>query len=99
MVYQIIFRQRFKIKLENTLNYLEGEFGFAVSQKFALTVERKLKTLQQQPFIGRTSATFPNIKSISASIHNRIYYRIKGKNIIVFNMYDTRINPKRNKLE
>jgi len=99
MVYQIIFRQKFKTKLENTLNYLEGEFGFTVSQKFALTVERKLKTLQQQPFIGRTPPTFPNIKSISASLHNRIYYRIQGRKIIVLNMYDTRINPKRNRFE
>jgi hypothetical protein len=29
--------------------------------------------------------------------HNRIFYRIKGNQIEVINMYDTRSNPKKNK--
>lgn len=99
MVYQIIFQKRFKTKLEKTLLYLESEFGLIIAQKFAVLVQRKLSVLQQQPFIGRTSATFPNVKSISASSQNRIYYKIKNDKIIVINMYDTRIKPSRNRLE
>ncbi len=99
MVYKIVFKKRFKDRFEKTLLYIESEFGLAVSQKFAALVERKLKNLQQQPFIGSTSVTLPHVKSILAGRQNRIYYRIEGKKIVVLNMYDTRINPKRNELK
>ncbi len=99
MVYKIVLKQRFRNKLEQTLQYIEGEFGLIISRKFADEVAKKFATLQQQPFIGRTSATLPWIKSIPAGKQNRIYYRIERDKIIVLNMYDTRINPKRNRLE
>jgi len=99
MVYKITFKKRFRSRLEQVLVYLEGEFGLLVSQKFVQQIERKFRTLEKQPFIGRRSPTFHNIRSISASRQNRIYYRIEGNKIVVLNMYDTRINPNRNKFE
>lgn len=28
--------------------------------------------------------------------HNKMYYKIKGKTVVILNMYDTRMNPKKN---
>ncbi len=85
MVYTIVFKQRFKSKLEKVLLYVENEFGLLVSQKFAQQIARKLTTLEQQPFIGRRSATFKNIRSIAASRQNCIYYRVEKRKIIILN--------------
>ncbi len=63
MVYQLIFKKRFNNKLEKLLTYLEDEFGLLIAQQFARRLDRKLITLQQQPFIGKQSATFINIRA------------------------------------
>ena len=99
MVYKIIIKKRFGNKLEHVLKYIEDEFGLLIAQKFADQLQQKFHTLQHQPFIGRQSPTFSQIRSIPLEKQNRIYYRIQKDKIIIINMYDTRINPKRNKLE
>jgi plasmid stabilization system protein ParE len=99
MVYQLIFKKRFQNKLQNLLTYIEKEFGLLVAQRFAKQVDKKFSILQQQPFIGKPSLYIQNVRSIHAGKHNRLYYRIDGDKIIVLNMYDTRIKPKRNKLK
>ncbi len=99
MVYQIIFKKRFRNKLEKLLIYIENEFGLLVAKKFTEQLEKKLNAIQQQPFIGKSSMYIQNIRSIHAGKHNRVYYKIKGDKIIVLNMYDTRMNPKKNKLK
>ena len=99
MVYKIIFKKRFRNKLQNLLDYIENEFGLLVAQRFAKQLDKKFITLQQQPFIGQPSLYIQNIRSIHAGKHNRVYYRIEGNKIIIVNMYDTRINPKNNKFK
>ena len=99
MVYHLIFKKRFRNKLEKLLTYLEGEFGLLITQKFARKLDKQFRLLQKQPFIGSQSPTIPNIRSIPAGRYNRIYYRIEKDIIIIVNMYDTRINPKRNRLK
>jgi hypothetical protein len=37
------------------------------------------------------------LSTLSKQPYNRIYYRIKGSQIEVINMYDTRSNPKKNR--
>ncbi len=98
IVYKIIFKERFQNKLQNLLTYIENEFGLLVAQRFAKQLDKKFITLQQQPFIVKPSVYVQNVRSIPAGKHNRLYYRIEGNKIIIMNMYDSRINPKRNRL-
>jgi plasmid stabilization system protein ParE len=99
MVYKIIFKKRFHNKLQKLLVYIENEFGLLVAQRFAKQLDKKFITLQQQPFIGQPSLYLPPIRSIHAGKHNRLYYKVEGNKIIVINMYDTRMNPKKNRLK
>jgi plasmid stabilization system protein ParE len=99
MVYQLIFKKRFLNKVERLLNYIEKDFGLLVAQKFAKQLDKKLLTLQKQPLIGKPSLHIPNVRSIHVGKHNRLYYRSYSDNIVILNMYDTRINPKRNTLK
>lgn len=98
MVYEIIFKKRFQNKLEKLLIYIEGEFGLLIARRFAKQLNKKIQFLQKQPLTGALSVNFPNVRSILAGKHNRIYYRIEANKIIILNMYDTRINPKKNQL-
>ncbi len=99
MVHQIIFKKRFQNKIERLLVYIEQEFGLLVAKKFADELDDKLTTLQRHPFIGQQSTSHKNVRSIIVGNHNRLYYRVEEDKLIVLNLYDTRINPIKNRLK
>ena len=82
MVYQVIFKKRFRNKLESLLTYIENEFGLLVAQRFAKQLDIKFTTLQREPFIGKPSVYIDNIRSIHLGKHNRLYYKVDGDKII-----------------
>lgn len=97
MEYQIVLKKRFENKLVKLLKYLENEWGKEIADKFVQELKDRFSILRKQPFAGYPSSV-PGIRSVVAGKHNRIYYKIRGTKIIVINLYDTRINPTRNKL-
>ncbi len=66
------------------------------ADKFIKEIDKRIETLSQQPFIGNLPDESKTVRSILITKHNRLYYRIKGNIIEIINLYDTRINPKRN---
>lgn len=95
MAYKIIAKKRFTNKVIKLLCYLEAEWGNTVADRFANKLEKRFDDLSGQPFMGIESETFKNVRSILITKHNRLYYRIKETTIEVINLYDTRMDPKR----
>ncbi len=96
MAYKIIVKKRFTNKLIKLLYYLEAEWGKKVADSFVSKLEKRLDNLSKQPFTGAEFVYFNNVRSILITKHNRLYYRIKETTIEVINLYDTRMNPKKN---
>jgi len=96
MAYQIIVKKRFTSKVTKLLKYLEKEWGKTVADSFILTLEERIDTLSQQPFIG-SQAGIKNVRTTLISKHNRLYYRVKGNQIEIITLFDTRMNPNRNR--
>ncbi|MGN6616950.1 MAG: type II toxin-antitoxin system RelE/ParE family toxin [Ilyomonas sp.] len=95
MVYEIIFKKRFINKLNKLCIYLDFEWGNLVTQKFINKLNKRLETLSHQPYIGSTSEVIKNVRGILITKHNKVFYRIWNDKIIILNMYDTRMNPKK----
>ena len=96
MAYQLILKQRFINKLQKTLFYIEDKWGKAVADQLLAQLDARIATLTQQPFVGISSEKIENAKSFLLTKHNRVYYPVKGKRIEILNLYDTRINPRKN---
>jgi plasmid stabilization system protein ParE len=96
MAYQVIFKKRFINKLQKTLLYVEEEWGIGVAEKLLNRLDQRFDTLSRQPLIGASSEKIKGSRSFLFTKHNRIYYRVKDDRIEILNIYDTRINPKRN---
>lgn len=96
MAYQIIYKKRFLQKLFNLLDYLKKEWDETTVENFLQRFQSRINTLSKQPFIGAPSTVVKEVRSILITRHNRVYYRIKGEIIEIINMYDIRINPKKN---
>jgi plasmid stabilization system protein ParE len=94
MAYQIILKKRFGNKLIKLLEYLEKNWSQQVAATFLTTIDRRIDQLSGQPFTGISSAKIKDVRSVFITRHNRLYYKVKGKKVIVLNMYDTRMNPK-----
>ena len=96
MAYRIIVKKRFTNKVVKLLYYLESEWGKTVADNVLKEIGRRLDTLSEQPFIGAYCDEAKTVRSILLTKHNRLYYRIKANTIEIINMYDLRMNPKKN---
>jgi plasmid stabilization system protein ParE len=96
MAYQVVVKKRFTNKVQKVLAYLEKEWSNTVAEDFLLKIDRRIELLIKHPTIGAPSAKVKDIRGFLITRHNRIYYKIKGDKVIILNMYDTRMNPKKN---
>ncbi|MDI9364958.1 MAG: type II toxin-antitoxin system RelE/ParE family toxin [Flavobacterium sp.] len=96
MAYQIILKQRFINKFKKTLWYIEEKWGKQLANQLITQLDERLDTLANQPLIGISSEKIEGAKSFLLTKHNRVYYRIKGKQIEIVNLYNTRINTIKN---
>jgi plasmid stabilization system protein ParE len=97
MAYQIILKKRFTNKLVKILAYLEKEWSHKVAASFLHKIDLRIAQLSRQPFTGIASEKIESIRSVFITRHNRVYYKVKGEKVIILNMYDTRMNPKKKK--
>jgi plasmid stabilization system protein ParE len=95
MAYEIILKKRFTNKLVKLLAYLEKEWSHKVAASFLQKIDLRIYQLSGQPLTGISSERIEGVRSVFISRHNRLYYKVKGKKVIVLNMYDTRMNPKK----
>ena len=96
MEYQIIEKKRFTNKLFKLLKYLEKEWGHKVAADFFTNIKFHLSLISKQPYVGKLENK-KYVRSILITKHNRVYYRVEGNTIEVVNMYDTRMNTKKNR--
>jgi plasmid stabilization system protein ParE len=97
MAYEIILKKRFTNKLLKLLTYLEQEWSQQVAASFLKKIDHRLLQLSGQPFTGATSEKVKDVRAVLITRHNRLYYKVKGKRVIILNMYDMRMNPGRKK--
>lgn len=96
MAYQIIVKKRFTNKVQKVLAYLEKEWSHKVAADFLIKIDRRFALLTKQPTIGKPSSKIKKIRGLLITRHNKLYYTIEDDKVIILNMYDTRMSPKKN---
>lgn len=96
MAYEVVLKKRFLNKVQRVLSYLEKEWTAGVANDFLSKVNYHLDLLSKQPHIGAISTKEKDVRGLLITRHNKLYYTVKGSKVIILNMYDTRMNPKRN---
>jgi plasmid stabilization system protein ParE len=97
MAYEIVLKKRFTNKLVKLLAYLEKEWSHKVAASFLQKIDLRIKQLSGQPLTGISSTVLKDVRSVFITRYNRVYYKVKDNKVIVLNMYDTRMNPKKKK--
>ena len=93
MVEVIIWRKEAEKILDDMIAYLENEVSLTSAQNLARAVHMALEQLKDYPTIGRQSRVNEKVRFILVGRNRRMYYRVKGKKLIVIYLFDTRQDP------
>jgi plasmid stabilization system protein ParE len=96
MAKEIILKKRFLNSLTKLLSYLRKEWGDDATDSFLIKLDARLTTLSHQPYIGAPSEVVKGVRGILVTPKNKVFYKVTDKKLIVLNMKDTRMDPKKN---
>jgi len=94
MVVSVKWTKRAQSNFEDTVQYIENEWGTKSSQKFVGKVNRLLQTLRNQCGVGKIEIKEKGIRAFVFTRQNTVFYRIKENKIIILAIFDNRRNPK-----
>jgi plasmid stabilization system protein ParE len=94
MAYKINKTKEFLKNVVAILEFLEKEWGMRSAQKFQTILDSKLEIIS-----GAETVKNKEIRKLSITIHNKIYYKIVKDEIIILSLFENKMNPKRNRYE
>ena len=99
MALKIVTKRRYINNIQKISSWINLQLGKKVAAEFIILVENKLKLLSKQPKIG-VETELKNIRSVlvGKGFQNKIYYTIKGNELVIINIRDTRRNPRKKPL-
>jgi len=98
MAKKIAWTRRANNKFNKIIDYLEREWGLGVTQNFVKKTYDIIELISDQSDLGTVENEEKGIRGFLLTKHNRLFYRVTEKEIILLNFFDTRSGPKRKRL-
>jgi len=95
MAKTIKWTKRAYLKFEGIIDYLEREWGDKVTESFVQRSYDIIELISEQPEIGTMENKVKNIRGFLLTKHNRLFYKVKPREIIILNFFDTRSKGKK----
>lgn len=95
MARQIIWTKRANDKFNKVVRYLEDEWGQRVTEHFVRKTYDVVELISDQPDLGTLENPEKNIRGFLLTKHNRLFYRVTDREIILLNFFDTRSGRKK----
>ena len=99
MAYKIKKSKVFLKNVLSTVNYLEKEWSLISAQKFQSILDSKINELSNYPKMGSVISKNKNIRKLSITKNNKIYYRVLKDEINILTLFEIKMNLKRNRYE
>lgn len=97
--FKIIYSGDVRNRLKEIVSLLEKKWGIKVAEAFLKKYEITLKRLALNSKIGKIAQRDNSVRSILITKHNRLYFSVNKKTIMLLQLFDTRQNPINNKFE
>lgn len=97
MAKEIIWTNRANNKFNKIIDYLDHEWGEEVTQSFVQKTYDIIDLISDYPNLGTNEHPDKNIRGFPLTKHNRLFYRVTDKEIILLNFFDTRSGTERGK--
>jgi len=96
MAAQIRWSDNARMDYKNVVDYLLQDWNEDIALRFIELLEYKIERIAKHPYTGLPSQKYPDIRSISITKHNRLYYKISKDWLEIVNIFDTRRHPDKN---
>lgn len=83
MAKKIIWTKRASSKFNAIIEYLEKDWGNAVTINFVQKSFEIIELLSERPFIGTLENTAKGIRGFLITKHNRLFYRVTANELII----------------
>jgi len=90
MAQRFIVKKRFQNRVQKVFTYLSEEWNIEVASDFLSKLDVKMNAVVRNPAIGSMAHTYNNLRSLSVTKHNRLFYRIEREVIVFVMLSDTR---------
>ncbi len=95
MAKEIVWTKRANRKFNKIIEYLELEWGQLVTENFVKRTYDIIYLIADQPELGTVENQENKIRGFLLTKHNKLFYRVTDKQIILLNFFDTRSGQKR----
>lgn len=95
MAMNVVLSPTAKSKLEELLSYLKLEWSEIVKQEFIVKLDNKINQISHYPKSCPESRAFKGLYKCVVSKQTTFYYRIKGSEIEIATLFDTRQDPEK----
>ena len=92
MVKKIVWTKTAQKQFDDIVDYIETEWSEKIAAKFTNRVNDFFGLLQLYPEVGSIEVKKKRIKGFLLTKQVRLFYRIKGQNIILLSFFDTRLS-------
>ena len=98
MALKVVTKKKFIKQVEKITKYLKVEFGKKAATDFYNLVNDKIDLLIEQPNIGTQTAII-DVKTVlvGKGKQNKMYYKVDKGSLVIIDIKDSRMNPKRNR--
>lgn len=90
MANKIVLSKRFSNKLVKIFAYADKNFPAEETRALVDKIDSKITIVSHHPGIGLPSLKIPGMYKIIVNRSNKMYYRIKGRKILLLDMLHTR---------
>jgi plasmid stabilization system protein ParE len=90
MAKKIIWTKRANKRFNKITDYLLKEWGEKVTENFVIRSYDVIELLSEYPDMGTLENPRKGIRGFLITKHNRLFYRVTEKELILLNFFDTR---------
>ncbi len=90
MVRSIIWTKRANRKFNEIIEFLEVEWNPTVVKNFVVRTYSIIELLAEWPYLGTLENSEHRIRGFRLTKHNKLFYRVTKKEIVVLNFFDNR---------
>jgi len=95
MTYTLIISDRAEENLDQIVSYLDKEWSVQVRQRFLGILAKKVKQISERPLMFQSSIKRKSIRRCVVTKQIILYYKIKGHEVEIITIQDSRRDPKK----
>ena len=99
MAKKIIYNSTFLKESVRIAAWIEDKWSKKEADNFITFLYSRVQRLANTPLAGSPAKKAKNVRKVVITKYNKVYYRVNRNTITILTLFETRLNPKKNRYE